>query len=455
MRKFKSLRFHTTIVMLVTAILITSFAYRAAKDSMAMMQNQIYTEQLTKDLMFLEEGIDRGAWSLSDDGFLYKGNTCLGDGTKETANIDLFTTFEDKTGTFCYVFKIDNSTELGYVEGDDTSEGYYEGHFLRVAGSTLSPTKQSIVGTYMSKDVSDVLDRKGKYSGVANVAGGMIFCAYSTIMDENGCVIGATVVGRSVTALQNRANFWSRLLVYVLVILFIISFLLVNLIIQRIIANINKSTYYIKEIDLDHLPSEPLDFKYEDEFSTLAQGINNMVSNLKQTEALRREAETDTLTNIPNRLGLTRHVGQIFRNNDHDIFAVSVIDIDFFKQYNDNYGHQEGDVCIQSVANVLTECTKDNDNIYCARFGGDEFVIIYHNVSRDIVHDTAEKIKQTLQELAIPHEFSQISDRITVSHGAFYGDINSVGGYEKFLHFADQALYKVKESGRNNYLILP
>ena len=220
---------------------------------------------------------------------------------------------------------------------------YDEGHFLRVAGSTLDPNGKSIVGTYMTKNVSDILDQSGYYEGDANVAGGMIYCVYKTLTDSEGAVIGAIVVGRSISAIHHDINTKTISLLVILAVICVIALFVQTAISRTMVHNIEKATAYVQRIDYEHMPEDVLEIDTKDELNMLAQGINSMTVKLRETERLRRRAETDPLTNIPNRLGFQKHVSQIFSGSSEDMAAISMIDIDYFKQFNDNYGHQAGD----------------------------------------------------------------------------------------------------------------
>jgi len=123
-----------------------------------------------------------------------------------------------------------------------------------------------------------------------------------------------------------------------------------------------------------------------------------------------------------------------------------VIDIDFFKQFNDNYGHLAGDECIQQVAKGL-EITLRRSNDLLARYGGEEFAIIAPNTSDGFI--LSELCRKNIESLSITHSYSQISNTITVSAGfATLIPSNELNPDELF-KMADQALYKAKSSGRN------
>ena len=179
---------------------------------------------------------------------------------------------------------------------------------------------------------------------------------------------------------------------------------------------------------------------------------------LRQKEAERKKAEQlsviDALTGIGNRYLLERDVKEIIQNaiRDHKKLAVGLLDIDCFKQHNDTYGHIQGDFCLKKVAAILELAVKDKGMAY--RFGGDEFVLILKDGSREQIKAVAIDIKERLHELKLENINSSAGTEVTISQGyiAFYPKGNE--NRESLIEHADQALYYVKENGRNGYHIM-
>ncbi|ATX78846.1 two-component system, chemotaxis family, response regulator WspR [Mariprofundus aestuarium] len=170
-------------------------------------------------------------------------------------------------------------------------------------------------------------------------------------------------------------------------------------------------------------------------------------------EELKRISLTDGLTKINNR----RHfdmtlLGEFKRaRREKSSLAVVMLDVDHFKQFNDNYGHQAGDECLVQVAEALqSSISRPADMV--ARYGGEEFVAILPDTSREGMLHVAEKIRQAVFNLQIPHEYSSVESVVTVSLGvaqmmpAPEAEDSQV---ELLIKLADQGLYEAKESGRN------
>ncbi|MBP8223506.1 MAG: GGDEF domain-containing protein, partial [Aeromonas sp.] len=133
-------------------------------------------------------------------------------------------------------------------------------------------------------------------------------------------------------------------------------------------------------------------------------------------------------------------------------FAILLLDVDFFKRFNDHYGHLQGDNCLIAVADCLREAVRQPADVV-ARYGGEEFVILLPGADALLAADIARRIAAALAARAIPHAQSEVSPNVTVSQGiALWREDESVAD---MLARADEALYRVKETGRNGYLIAP
>ena len=124
-----------------------------------------------------------------------------------------------------------------------------------------------------------------------------------------------------------------------------------------------------------------------------------------------------------------------------------VVDIDYFKAVNDTYGHLMGDVCIEAVADILRSVC--SEKVFCSRYGGDEFMIIYSDLSVEEIRQTVEEIQQRVRALAISHRTSECSDIVTVSQGVFVRRPEEMDREWDFNAQADIALYHAKRDGRN------
>lgn len=157
-------------------------------------------------------------------------------------------------------------------------------------------------------------------------------------------------------------------------------------------------------------------------------------------------AHQDPLTKTANR----RRMEVVLENavEQKKPFSLIMLDIDYFKRYNDTYGHQAGDDCLTRVARVLKQSVRTPDDVV-SRYGGEEFVVILFNCPLNIAEKVAMRIQDGLRTEAIPHGASTVSDHVTVSMG-IAGMTEGLAGTE-IIARADAALYRAKEAGRDRW----
>ncbi len=163
-----------------------------------------------------------------------------------------------------------------------------------------------------------------------------------------------------------------------------------------------------------------------------------------------RQAETDPLTGLQNRRGMMRQVEAVWPLCERlkQPVAVMVIDVDHFKKYNDRFGHPQGDVCLQRVAEVIRSTVRRKSDL-TARIGGEEFLVFLYGMEEEQVYFLAEKIRQGVGNLRMPHSEEAKYKYVTVSIGVTAErcreDISFGGLYRR----ADKELYHAKNTGRN------
>jgi diguanylate cyclase (GGDEF)-like protein len=179
------------------------------------------------------------------------------------------------------------------------------------------------------------------------------------------------------------------------------------------------------------------------------------VSDRKALEdKLAAQALTDGLTGLANRRAFDEALDRVWRTTVRQGTKMSLLllDIDFFKGFNDKYGHQVGDDCLRAVAAAVAGALSRPSDL-AARYGGEELAVILHDTDGPGAIEVAERIREAIQALRIPHEENHPGNQcISVSIGAATA-ISLVGGTMNMpaglLAAADTALYKAKHSGRN------
>jgi diguanylate cyclase (GGDEF)-like protein len=200
-----------------------------------------------------------------------------------------------------------------------------------------------------------------------------------------------------------------------------------------------------------------------DEIGILADRVDGLIEAERQRNeelaALNRElalhASTDSLTGLANRRCFTDRLDserkRLIRER-HGLppimMAFVMCDIDFFKKYNDRYGHQDGDSCLRAVAAAIAGSLKRPTDL-ASRHGGEEFLVMLPGTSEDGALVLAELIRKEVESLAIPHEDSPISHFVTLSLGVAAMDVSLDFDTAKLFSRADSALYRAKTSGRN------
>ncbi len=171
---------------------------------------------------------------------------------------------------------------------------------------------------------------------------------------------------------------------------------------------------------------------------------------ISHSDALKREAITDGLTGIYNRRFFDESYALALRaaKRNRSSLSLFMIDIDYFKQYNDHYGHVEGDKALQLVANTLRAQMRRPTDI-CARYGGEEFVMLIPGFTEEQAERFAERLRTSVNDLAIAHAKSSVQEHMTISVGVctMTPDQDSEG--KTLLRIADSALYRAKKHGRN------
>jgi diguanylate cyclase (GGDEF)-like protein len=161
-------------------------------------------------------------------------------------------------------------------------------------------------------------------------------------------------------------------------------------------------------------------------------------------------SQTDGLTQLLNRRTFEAKAEELWRqaSRNKQPLAVILIDVDYFKLYNDYYGHPAGDECLRRVAALLAECVSRPSDIV-GRYGGEEFVILLTNTPEDGALHVAEEIRQKVEGLYIKHRASPSDTKVTLSMGVSATHYTTGTTLSKQISRADKALYAAKQAGRN------
>ncbi len=197
----------------------------------------------------------------------------------------------------------------------------------------------------------------------------------------------------------------------------------------------------------------------QDEIDLLKELSTHLSMGIEQGllhEKLSELALLDSLTRIYNRRSFDRQLEREWKKLKRIPAPLSLImcDIDYFKIYNDTYGHQQGDICLQQVAQTISSALKRPGDVL-ARYGGEEFAIILPQTSQTGAIQVGEKIKQSVKSLEIPHQNSLVDSILTLSVGVATTIPNATDAPELLLAAADLALYQAKGLGRDRVAVYP
>jgi diguanylate cyclase (GGDEF)-like protein len=207
-----------------------------------------------------------------------------------------------------------------------------------------------------------------------------------------------------------------------------------------------KQQYDALQISLDH------QLALEAEKRALLENRNAELE--RQTEEAYLRANTDGLTQVSNRRCFDDRLQKEWHRLMREQTSLSLIllDIDYFKFYNDFYGHLSGDDCLIQVAQTAAKQLKRPDDLF-ARYGGEEFIVLLPNTEIDGAIAVAEAIQEAIHNLNIPHEDSKIGEIVTISMGISSLIPTSDKLSQHLISLTDKALYEAKHQGRDRYVV--
>jgi len=160
----------------------------------------------------------------------------------------------------------------------------------------------------------------------------------------------------------------------------------------------------------------------------------------------------DPLTGIYNRRFMEDSLKRIILSlkRSGGVLSLMMIDIDYFKKYNDTYGHSEGDTCLKEIAETISKTLSRPDD-FVARYGGEEFAVILPNTDETGSRYIAGKILENVRKRNIPHKKNEVANHVTVSIGVTSSSVEKTQTGGDYIKQADKALYQSKQNGRNRY----
>ena len=266
---------------------------------------------------------------------------------------------------------------------------------------------------------------------------------------------------RNATLTPIKATNWSVVILSASASLFDISYfiplLITVLVLLTTVALITSAANYrLIFLPLGELDRSLLTLRESTEGCVYGAERDDELGDLSKTiQDLFAKANIDALTGIYNRRFMENNLEQIIEmlSRANGLLSVLMIDIDYFKKYNDTYGHDQGDVCLKEVARAMSSGIK-RKNDFTARYGGEEFVAILPSTDENGACVLAEKLICAVRKLNMPHLASTVEPFVTVSIGVTTGRVTYGQSWKEYIKRADEALYTSKQNGRNRFTFL-
>ena len=357
----------------------------------------------------------------------------------------------------------------------------------RVATTVKDVYGERITGTHMDSHVAEVVfGEKKEFYGDVDVFGSPYKAFYMPLHDSTGEVFGAIFFGIPMTTLKSRAQslVWNTAIISVVGV--VLSTVVLYWAVSAISAPLIELSKEMSKMEAGKL-SIVINPGSNDEIGHAGQGLQRvadtllrLINDISVTIAEHEKGNTDyqldvsqfqgryrlladriatlsshgmedQLTKLPNRRSFDNRLRIEFRRAMREQLSLSVLmlDLDYFKIYNDTHGHQQGDVALQVVAKVLRSTIKRGFD-FAARWGGEEFVILLPGTDLAGAMKVAETIRTAAEKMDIPSLEGGHSEKITVSIGVCSLIPSPEDTIEKLIANADAALYRVKETGRNS-----
>lgn len=312
----------------------------------------------------------------------------------------------------------------------------------RILTTIYNKDGERIVGTGVSTTVMEDVFETGnaKFYTNVHVYSTTYFSYYAPLTNSDGTVAGMLFVGKPTTEVDAsiRASIYP-LVIADIILMIVISFF-IYLYTRRFTSSLLQIRGFLKEVSVGNLNANLSGevLHRNDELSEIARSAQNM------QHSLRNLVEQDALTSLANRRSGDQHLRQLMKNAaaDGTSFCVALGDIDNFKRVNDTYGHDCGDLVLKRVAEIFRR--RMNGNGFAARWGGEEFLLIFENM--DLTH-AKQLLKEILDDIRSAEcRYDDVSVCVTMTFGLTQGNTENI---TELLRNVDDRLYRGKNSGKN------
>ena len=213
---------------------------------------------------------------------------------------------------------------------------------------------------------------------------------------------------------------------------------------------LDKEHYYDRDLNWFHIVAVKLGDGFAVNFRDITERKQMEIALKEANQELQRQANIDSLTQVANRRRFDEYLAQEWSRcaREKQTLSLIICDVDYFKFYNDAYGHQAGDQCLYKVAQGMATAIKRPADVVF-RYGGEEFAMILPFTRGEGALQVAKTVRERIVNLKIPHDLSEVSQYVTLSLGVSSIIPHVESSPESLIAAADRALYEAKASGRN------
>ena len=317
---------------------------------------------------------------------------------------------------------------------------------MRVITTLTNTDGNRIAGTFANAETAQDVLFDGEDAFYHNVAiGGRVYMAYyMPIKNSDGSIVGMISVCKMASTITQ--SIWNSVqpIFYIAIIVMLIAVVFAIRYAGKLVKNVQAVQVYMRQVANGNLSAgiDEAVVKRNDELGEMAR------SGVFMQRRLRSMIETDPLTGLSNRRFVEAAISGTIEKykNAGEPYIVVIGDIDFFKKVNDTYGHDCGDEILKEVATVLKEEIKGKG--FAARWGGEEFLLVYQNVNADVANTYVNYILRKIRMITVPCNGERVS--VTMTFGIAEG---SDMKFKDIVHEADDKLYYGKTHGRNQVVL--
>ena len=334
---------------------------------------------------------------------------------------------------------LEQLNELKKISGTDISIFYQDLLIL----TTISEEGESLVGTKANSIIrSDILEgQTEKFYAKTELGEKPYFSYFSPMYDESGKCVGMIFAGKESSYVSGVI--WKGILplMAVIVILMVAIISLITWYSGKMTSDLKRVRQFLHNLEKENLTAELSSqvMAREDEIGEIGH------SAVEMQHALIESLERDGLTKLYNRHYGEKWLNQMIVENKKtgDTFYIAIADIDFFKKFNDQYGHDCGDLVLKEVSAILKEGMENKG--YAIRWGGEEFLLLFYAKTFEEAKNRVEHIAYRIKHKLISYQEKNLNVTITLGFVQGFGELSS----DELVKEADQALYEGKENGRD------